>query len=72
MADSLIGALEKVHLDSRASDCLADDWIDCILDEQRPRKRVKQDQGQLKRHLEQRYLTPSSSFPQEWLNKLQQ
>jgi antiviral helicase SKI2 len=64
--------LERVHLESNTSDGTADDWIDHILEEQRPRKRVKQDQEALKRELEQRYLTPSTSFSTEWLNKLQQ
>jgi hypothetical protein len=72
MADSLISALEKVHLETCASDGLADDGIDCVLDEQRPRKRIKKDQNQLKRDLEQKYLTPLTSFSQEWLNRLQQ
>ena len=72
MADSLISALERVHLDSTTTDGTADDWIDHILEEQRPRKRVKQDQEALKRELEQKYLTPSTSFSTEWLNRLQQ
>lgn len=72
MADSLIDALEKVHLGSPDLDSFADDWIDSVLDTQRPRKRIKQDQEQLSSHLEQTYLTPPSSFSQEWLNKLQQ
>jgi len=72
MADTLLSALERVHLDSTTTDSTADDWIDHILDEQRPRKRVKQDQEALKRELEQKYLTPSTSFSTEWLNKLQQ
>jgi antiviral helicase SKI2 len=72
MAASLIDSLEKIHLDTSASDGTADDWIDSILEEQRPRKRVKQDQEQLRRLLEQKYLTPSISFSPEWLNKLQQ
>ena len=72
MTDSLISALERVRLENCTSDGLADDWIDSILDEQRPRKRIKEDQGQLRHHLEQKYLTPSTSFSQEWLNRLQQ
>jgi len=72
MADTLLSALERVHLESTTTDGTADDWIDHILDEQRPRKRVKQDQEALKRELEQKYLTPSTSFSTEWLNKLQQ
>ncbi|RDW66773.1 DSHCT-containing protein [Coleophoma crateriformis] len=71
MADSLIGALERVHLNSGNVDA-DDEWIDQILDEQRPRKRVKQDKESLKRELEEKYLTPSTSFSEAWLNKLQQ
>jgi antiviral helicase SKI2 len=70
MADSLLTALEKVRLSSSTSE--ADDWIDHILDSQRPRKRIKQDPEALKLSLEEKYLTPSTSFSPEWLNKLQQ
>lgn len=70
MADSLIEALKRVHISS--SDALADDWIDGILDSTRPRKRIKQSPEALKASLEQKYLTPSTSFSTEWLNKLQQ
>lgn len=71
MADDLIDALERVHLSSSTAN-VADDWIDSILDEQRPRKRIKQDREALKLELELKYLTPSTSFSPEWLNKLQQ
>ena len=70
MADSLITALENVRLSSSISE--VDDWIDSILESQRPRKRVKQDREALKLSLEEKYLTPSTSFSPEWLNKLQQ
>ena len=69
MADPLVSALERVHLGSSNE---ADNWIDDILDLQRPRKRIKQDQEELKRELEEKFLTPSTSFSPEWLNKLQQ
>jgi antiviral helicase SKI2 len=71
MADSLINALKNIHLEYVAND-RADNWVDNILEEQHPRKRIKQDQEQLKRTLEERYLIPSTSFSPEWLNKLQQ
>ena len=72
MADSLESALEKVHLSNAALQDKEDDWIDHILDSQRPRKRAKQDPEEQKRELEQKYLTPSARFSTEWLNKLQQ
>ncbi|RDL41608.1 p-loop containing nucleoside triphosphate hydrolase [Venustampulla echinocandica] len=72
MTDSLVSALQRAHIDSADNDQTADEWIDSILDSQRPRKRVKQDQDALKRSLEEKYLTPSTSFSTEWLNRLQQ
>ena len=50
----------------------ADDWIDSILDERRPRKRVKPTETQQRTQLEHDFLTPSPTFSTEWLNKLQQ
>lgn len=72
MTDGLVNALERVHLSSTAADETADDWIDSILEEQRPRKRIKQSPEDLKRELEEKYLAPSTSFSADWLNKLQQ
>lgn len=72
MADELVKALEKVHISSNTAAHEEDNWIDSILDCQRPRKRVKQDPENLKKELEQKYLTPSPSFSTPWLNKLQQ
>jgi antiviral helicase SKI2 len=69
MAD-LASALENLQLNATGA---GDEWIDQIIEEQRqPRKRIKQDQEELKRDLEKKYLTPSRSFSKEWLNKLQQ
>lgn len=64
--------MERLQLPQSTSDGTADDWIDHILEEQRPRKRAKQDPAELRRELELKYLTPSTSFSTEWLNKLQQ
>jgi antiviral helicase SKI2 len=69
MSDTLVSALERLHVDTSA---LEDDWIDNVLDEQRPQKRVKQNPVDLKRELERKYLTPATSFSTEWLNRLQQ
>lgn len=72
MAESLVNALERVNLDNLSLNDKDDDWIDHVLDQQRPRKRTKQDPEELKRELEQKYLTPSTSFSNDWLNRLQQ
>ena len=72
MAESVVTALGRVHLESHSADTTADDWIDHILEQQRPHKRAKQDSKSIKKELEQKYLTPRSNFSAEWLNDLQQ
>ncbi|OBT50372.1 hypothetical protein VE04_09051 [Pseudogymnoascus sp. 24MN13] len=71
MAEALAESLQKVHIGS--TDPSRDDaWIDSILDQQGPRKRVKQHPDDLEAELDRKFLTPSTSFSTEWLNKLQQ
>lgn len=72
MAEDLVASLEKLNVAASSLDDKEDDWIDSILNEQRPRKRVKQDPAELRAHLEKKFLTPSASFSTAWLNKLQQ
>ncbi|KAI9745085.1 MAG: hypothetical protein M1818_001363 [Claussenomyces sp. TS43310] len=72
MVDNLAEALEKIELAGKALNGKEDDWIDHILYEQRPLKRVKQDPTDLKQELGKKYLTPPKSFSTAWLNKLQQ
>lgn len=71
MADGLRAALERVRI---AAQSVSDqpDWIDTVLDQQHPRKRPRQSREEIKRDLERSFLTPSTSFSTEWLNKLQQ
>jgi len=71
MAD-LAEALEKVHLVAREIGDQEQDWLESILDEQRPRKRTKIGKAALKQSLEEEFLTPSTSFSTQWLNTLQQ
>lgn len=71
MAEALADSLRKVHIGSISGSRDAD-WIDSILDQQGPRKRVKQGPDELKRELERKFLTPPTSFSTAWLNKLQQ
>jgi hypothetical protein len=66
MATDLAEALRGLRLDE------SDVNIDDILFEQRPRKKIKQNSAELKSQLEKSYLSPSTSFSPEWLNKLQQ
>ncbi|KAF2672754.1 antiviral helicase [Microthyrium microscopicum] len=68
--ESLASALEKFQL---AANSITDDaYIDDILDESRPRKRVRKTKEQLKKELEDEFLTPSPSFSTHWLNQLQE
>lgn len=51
---------------------LGEESIDDKLSRQRPQTGGKGDRDTLKRDLESDFLTPSTSFGPEWLNKLQQ
>ncbi|KAI9851279.1 MAG: hypothetical protein M1838_004113 [Thelocarpon superellum] len=72
MADRLSAALEKVRLGASAGEGTEDNLIDQILHEHRARAREPRSQDQLRKELQDRFLTPSPSFSTEWLNKLQQ
>lgn len=71
MADDLRAALGKLHIAAQSTPDQPD-WIDNVLDQVRPRKRPKPSREEIKRDLEREFLTPSTSFSTEWLNKLQQ
>jgi antiviral helicase SKI2 len=67
-ADTLSKAIKQVS----ELELESDNWIDNILDERRPRKRVKPTDEEHCAQLEKEFLTPSTTFSTEWLNKLQQ
>lgn len=70
MTNSIAEALERLHLvEVAARDEAA---IDDILENRAPRRQRQQDTGELKGHLEKKYLEPSQTFSTEWLNRLQQ
>lgn len=75
MAETLAESMAKLELVS-AADSLAgandDEWIDSILDLAPPRTKQAQDTEEIKRELEAKYLTPSTTFSEPWLNRLQQ
>ena len=50
----------------------SDSWVDSVLEERRPRKRIKPTEDELRKQLEDDFLTPSHTFSTEWLNILQQ
>ena len=68
MADPLSDALDGLSL---ASDGLDDNIYD-LLDQAKPRKRVRKSPEEVKAKLESDFLTPSTSFSPEWLDRLQQ
>jgi len=49
-----------------------DSWIDSVLEDRRPRKRVKPTDDDQRSQLEAEFLAPSHTFSTEWLNQLQQ
>lgn len=71
MAD-LEAALEKLHLTSVSVEQKDSNWIDLLSQEQRPAKRKRRTKEDIKKELEQGFLTPSTSLNTRWLNKLQQ
>lgn len=75
MAETLVESMAKLQLAS-AVDSLAgandDEWIDSILDLAPPRTKQAQDVEGMKAELERKYLTPSTTFSEPWLNRLQQ
>lgn len=75
MAETLADSMAKLQLVSAADSLVGandDEWIDSILDLAPPRTKQAQDTVEMKRELEAKYLTPSATFSQPWLNRLQQ
>ena len=64
-------ALQRAIQQVSSLDIESDGWIDSILDERRPRKRVEPTDDELRAQLEEEFLAPSHTFSTEWLNKLQ-
>ncbi|WEW59028.1 Antiviral helicase ski2 [Emydomyces testavorans] len=75
MAKDLAAAIHQVQLNANSLDATAD--LDAWLVnggeiQGKPRKREVQSSEDLKRELEEEFLTPSPRFSTEWLNRLQQ
>jgi len=68
MSSNLSDAMEKLHL----ADNDSFEAIDDILFEKISRPPKKQDPDELRAELEKKYLSPSTTFSTEWLNRLQQ
>lgn len=66
--------LDALHLSSNKLESEDPDWLDTASasTESRPRKRNKVSKQQLRDELEAEFLTPSPSFSEQWLNRLQQ
>ena len=56
----------------RAASDVDDGWIDAVLDERPPPKRIDISDVALRKRLEQDFLAPSTTFSYEWLSNLQQ
>jgi len=68
MADGLAVALEGLSLVSEQLDGNIDD----LLDQAKPRKRARKSSAEVKAQLESDFLTPSTTFSPQWLDRLQQ
>jgi len=68
MAKGLIESLEKLSLAADRLDANVDD----ILDQAKPRKRIRKSPEEIIAKLETDFLTPSTSFSPAWLDRLQQ
>ncbi|KAK4102327.1 antiviral helicase [Parathielavia hyrcaniae] len=69
MASPLSEAMQRLHLDGDPPFDAIDDILDRTVT---PEPRSPQDPDQLRAELEAKYLTPSTTFSTEWLDKLQQ
>ncbi|MCJ1477206.1 hypothetical protein MMC13_005877 [Lambiella insularis] len=72
MAADLLRAIERVHFASRGEDVEGDASLKTSLAEDRPKRRVKQTLEATKKEVEADFLTPTTVFNTEWLNKLQE
>lgn len=70
--EGLSAALEKLQVHNEAANGQEPEWIDSILDQQRPRKRARKSQDDIRENLEKDFLTPSTAFSAPWLDQLQQ
>lgn len=68
MAPDLSEAMQRLRLDGGAPF----EAIDDIFDRTVPREPPKTDPGELRAELEAKYLSPSTTFSTEWLDRLQQ
>lgn len=68
MTDDISDTLEKLKLASQNVDFNIDD----ILDQEKPRKRVRKSPEEVKAKLEKEFLTPSTTFSPAWLDRIQQ
>ena len=72
MTERLHAVIEKLHVSIDQLNLGEDGCIDSVLSQRRPLKRSKPTSKEVKRDLEQTFLTPPSTLGPEWLNRLQQ
>ena len=68
MDPKLLEAVWRLRIKSEDGE----DCIDAPLHEQRPQKRKRPSPAELKKQLEDEFLTPPTAFSLEWLNKVQE
>ena len=71
MNSEIRDALERLRISSARIESGQEDVIDGRLHEHHIGKRKRQTPSQLKKELEDEFLTPPTAFGHNWLNKLQ-
>lgn len=69
--DDLTESLKAVRLAAQNT-AYPDDWVDTVLDQHQPRKKPRKSKDELKQALERDFLTPTPTFNDQWLDRLQQ
>ena len=72
MTSELLRAVERLHIVADDRDLDQNEYIDGRLSRRSPRKPSQRDAQTLREELEKNFLTPQTSFDDEWLNKMQQ
>ena len=72
MTEDLRQSLERLRLRAETPNSADDMAIDEILELPRKSPRIRKTKDEIKKEVEERFLTPPTSFGPEWLDRLQQ
>lgn len=72
MTSDLLRAVERLRVGANEHEVDQDKCVVDTLGQQRPRKQTTRGAQALKKELQKKFLTPQTSFDEEWLNRIQQ